>query len=241
MLISSKANPTVKYVLSLAEKKFRKESGEYLVEGIKAVDECISSGAEITNIICTEAFEGKYAGALIVTEQVFGYISTEKTPQGVIAVVKIPQNKLTAPDGVCLLLDRIQDPGNIGTIIRTANAAGYKNLYLVNCVDPYSPKAVRASMGGIFYVNLYFGAYEEVFGVLDGVKLITADMDGEDVFKFKSPKNYCLCIGNEGNGVSKEVTSRSDYTVKVPMRETCESLNAAVSAGIIMYALKNNK
>lgn len=239
MLISSKANPTVKHVSSLAEKKFRKEFGEFLVEGIKAVDECISSGAEIVKIICTENLADKYTEALTVTEQLFGYISTEKTPQGVIAVVKTPQNELISPDGGCLLLDRIQDPGNIGTIIRTANAAGYKDIYLVNCVDPFSPKAVRASMGGIFYVNLHFGSYEEVFGVLKGVKIITADMDGEDVFKFVSPSSYCLCIGNEGNGVSEEVTSRSDYTVKVPMRETCESLNAAVSAGIIMYALKN--
>lgn len=239
MLISSKANPTVKHVSSLAEKKFRKEFGEFLVEGIKAVDECISSGAEIVKVICTENLAEKYPEALTVTEQVFGYISTEKTPQGVIAVVKTPQNELVGPDGGCLLLDRIQDPGNIGTIIRTANAAGYKDIYLVNCVDPFSPKAVRASMGGIFYVNLYFGTYEEVFGALKGVKIITADMNGEDVFKFASPKTYCLCIGNEGNGVSEEVESRSDYTVKVPMRETCESLNAAVSAGIIMYALKN--
>ncbi len=239
MLISSKANPTVKHASSLAEKKFRKEFGEFLVEGIKAVDECISSGAETVRIICTENLADKYPEALIVTEQVFGYISTEKTPQGVIAVVKTPQNNLTAPEGGCLLLDRIQDPGNIGTIIRTANAAGYKDIYLVNCVDPFSPKAVRASMGGIFYVNLHFGTYEEVFGALKDVKIITGDMGGEDVFKFISPETFCLCIGNEGNGVSEEVTSRSDYTVKVPMRETCESLNAAVSAAIIMYALKN--
>lgn len=241
MLISSKANPTVKHVSSLTEKKFRKEFGEFLVEGIKAVDECISSGAEVVQIICSENLEDKYPNATVVTEQVFDYLSTEKTPQGVIAVVKIPQNKLVAPVGGCLLLDRIQDPGNIGTIIRTANAAGYKDIYLINCVDPFSPKAVRASMGGIFYVNLHFGTYEEVFGVLKDVKIITADMDGEDVFKFETPQNYCLCIGNEGNGVSEEVVSHSDYTVKVPMRETCESLNAAVSAGIIMYALKNNR
>lgn len=241
MLISSRANPTVKHVSSLADKKFRREYGEYVVEGIKAVDECISSGAEILQIICTEDLSDKYSGALVVTEQLFGYVSTEKTPQGVIAVAKIPQNKLVAPDGACLFLDRIQDPGNMGTIIRTANAAGYKDLYLLNCTDPYSPKAVRASMGGIFYVNLHFGTYEELFGVLKDVKVITADMNGEDVFKFLPPSEFCLCIGNEGNGVSEEVTARSDYTVKVPMRETCESLNAAVSAGIIMYALKNNR
>ena len=176
----------------------------------------------------------------MVSDGVFKSISSEKTPQGVIAVVKIPQSELKPPKKSCLLLDCLQDPGNLGTVVRSANAAGYEDIYLINCTDPYSPKAVRASMSGIFFVNLYLGSREEILKTLEGVPLICADMHGENVFEFTPPEKFCLCIGNEGGGISTEVFERADFTVKIPMRETCESLNAAVSAGIAMYALKNN-
>ena len=240
MIISSKSNPLIKKISSLAEKKYRKQYGLFIVESIKAVDECLSSGAEVEEIICTENLSERYPTATVVTDELFERISTEKSPQGVLAAVKMPQKKLCAPQGCCLLLDRLQDPGNIGTIIRTANAAGYTDIYLVNCADAYSAKAVRASMGGVFYVNLYEGSYEEVFGVLQDVPLISADLSGENVFEFRVPEKFCLCIGNEGGGISETVENKSAYKVKIPMRETCESLNAGVSAAIAMYVLKNN-
>lgn len=240
MTISSKANPIIKKFVSLSDKKYRREYGEFLVESVKAVGECISAGMEITHIICTEAFAHEYDGAITVSDELFGKISTEKTPQGVIASVKIPQYTESGPAGCCLLLDRIRDPGNLGTIIRTANAAGYGDLYLVDCTDPYSPKSVRASMGGIFYVKVHICGYEEAFAALQGYKFVAADMGGEDVFGFTAPEKFCLCIGNEGSGVGNEVMEKSDYVIRIPMRKSCESLNAAVSAGIAMYILKNN-
>lgn len=240
MIISSKSNPLIKKISSLAEKKYRRQYGLFIVESIKAVDECLSSGSEVEEIICTENLSERYPTATVVTDELFERISTEKSPQGVLAAVKMPQKKLCAPQGCCLLLDRLQDPGNIGTIIRTANAAGYTDIYLVNCADAYSAKAVRASMGGVFYVNLYEGSYDEVFGVLQDVPLISADMSGENVFEFRVPEKFCLCIGNEGGGISETVENKSAYKVKIPMRETCESLNAGVSAAIAMYILKNN-
>lgn len=241
MIISSKTNPVIKKVSSLSDKKFRKLFGEFIVESVKAVDESLSSGMTVSEIICTAEYAEKYRDALVVTDELFERISTEKSPQGVLAVVKIPFRPLRAPQGKCLLLDRVRDPGNLGTVIRTANAAGYEDIYLVGCADAYSPKAIRASMGGIFYVNVYEGGYDEVFRALEGTPLICADMSGEDVFNFRAPERFCLCIGNEGGGVCDTVSAKSDYTVKIPMRDTCESLNAAVSAAIAMYALKNNK
>lgn len=241
MIITSKSNPLIKSVASLADKKFRRQLNKYIVEGIKSVKECIAAGCEIDEIICTPENEVAFCGAVVVSEAVFKSISCEKTPQGVLAVVKIPKNKLKPPEGNCLLLDCLQDPGNLGTVIRTANAAGYGEIYLINCTDPYSPKAVRASMSGIFFVKLFAGTREEVFEALGNVPLICADMNGENIFAFNPPEKYCLCIGNEGGGISGEVLSKAAYTVKIPMRETCESLNAAVSAGIAMYALKNIK
>ncbi len=241
MIISSKANPVIKEISKLNDKKFRKEKGAYIVEGIKPVNECIAAGCEIMRIVCVSELAENYSGATVVTHEVFESISSEKTPQGVLAIVKIPKNELIAPQNSCLLLDSLQDPGNLGTIIRTANAAGYEDVYLLNCTDPYSPKAVRASMSGIFFVNIRRGNEEEILPLLKGVPLICADMDGENVFEFTPPDKFCLCIGNEGNGISEGVAQSAEFKVKIPMRETCESLNAAVSAGIAMYQLKRNR
>ena len=238
MLITSKSNPIIKAVSSLSDKKFRKLNNQYIVEGIKPVRECIEAGCQIDRIICEEGLENEFTGATVVSENVFKSISSEKTPQGVLAVVKIPQNQLKPPQNICLLLDCIQDPGNLGTVIRTANAAGYDDIYMINCTDPYSPKAVRASMSGIFFVNIYQGTREEILDALEDTPLICADMNGENIFDFTPPNSFCLCIGNEGSGISNEVKSKASYTVCIPMRSSCESLNAAVSAGIAMYALK---
>ena len=241
MILTSKANPLIKKIVALSDKKFRREYGEYLIEGGKPVNECRAAGFEITCIVCTENLAADYPDAVNVSDELFSRISSEKSPQGVLATVKLPATALKAPQGSCLLLDRLQDPGNLGTIIRTANAAGYEDIYLINCTDAFSPKAVRASMGGIFYVRIHEGGEDDVLATLDGVPLICADMSGENVFEFSSPEKFCLCIGNEGNGLSKKVRSKADYTVKIPMRDTCESLNAGVSAAIAMYALKNKR
>ena len=241
MIITSKSNPLIKEISKLVDKKYRKLSGDYLVEGIKPVRECISAGCCVEKIVCVEELASQFPDAILVSRSVFESISSEKSPQGVIAVVKIPQLPLAAPENNCLLLDNLQDPGNIGTIIRTANAAGYKELYLVNCVDPYSPKAVRASMSGIFFVNIYQGNENEILDALSGVPLICADMDGENIYNFVPPEKFCLCIGNEGNGISDNLIKKADYRISIPMEKTCESLNAGVSAGIAMYQLKFGK
>ena len=240
MIITSRSNPIVKKFASLSQKKFRRQYGEYLVEGIKPVKECISSGGEVTAVICTPRNESAFGNPVVVSEDVFRTLSAEQTPQGVIASVKLPAADIRPPKGRCLLLDTLQDPGNVGAIIRTANAAGYEDIYLVDCADPFSPKAVRASMSGIFFVNAMCCTLDEALAALGDTPIVTADMDGEDVFGFQPPSVFCLCIGNEGRGVCSALCERSSYTVSIPMRGTCESLNAAVSAAIAMYALKNN-
>lgn len=240
MVITSKSNPLIKEILKLYDKKFRKEYGQYIVEGIKPVQECIAAGCKVKKVICSEELFGQFDNATVVSRTVFECISFEKTPQGVLAIVEIPKTSLRTPTDSCLLLDCLQDPGNLGTIIRTANAAGYREIYLINCTDPYSPKSVRASMSGIFFVNIFQGTKDEILASLESVPLICADMDGENIFSFKSPERFCLCIGNEGSGISKEIFDRADKKVSIPMERTCESLNAAVSAGIAMYQLKYN-
>ncbi len=238
MIITSAQNPLAKKLTSLTEKKYRKQYGEYLVEGVKPVREAIGAGLCVNQIVCTPQYQAEFADATVFTESLFARVSTEKSPQGVMAIVKLPQNEIAPPKGSCLLLDGLQDSGNVGTIIRTANAAGYSQIYCVDCADPFSPKAVRASMSGVFFVDIMSGDRESVLQALKGMPLIAADMHGENIFSFTPPKQFCLCIGNEGNGISAQVFEQCNYKIKIPMQATCESLNAAVSAGIAMYQLK---
>lgn len=246
--ITSRNNPLVKKILSLGERKYRLMHGEYLVEGEKMVSECISSGHLVNSVILSERaqalFGRKYEGTMpvtIVSDDVFLKLSGEKSPQGIMALVSLPETKIRPPEKSCLLLDGVSDPGNLGTIIRTANAAGYEEIYLLSCADPYAPKVVRASMSGIFHVTLYPSSdQEEIFGALEGIPLVTADLHGENVFSFTPPEKYCLVIGNEGHGVSAATNAKKTYTVTIPMRKSQESLNAGVSAGILMYLLKKD-
>ncbi len=206
------------------------------------VAECQKSRLEIERVFLSERYEGEVnfpkEKTVRVSEDVFRFLSDEKTPQGILCRVHIPKGELTPPSGKCVLLDGVADPGNVGAILRTANAAGYEKVYLTeDCADPYSPKSVRASMSGVFFTEVCRGGREEILALLKGAPIIVADMGGENAFTFHAPKSYVLVIGNEANGVSAAVESAATHTVKIPMRETQESLNAAVSAGILMYLL----
>ncbi len=246
MILTSKNNPLIKETAGLKEKKVRKETGLFLVEGEKMARECQRSGFETERVILSESYRGEIPCSeekiVRVSDAVFAHLSDEKTPQGVLCRVKIPTRFLAPPTGACLLLDGVSDPGNVGAIIRTANAAGYHEIYLTrDCADIYSPKCVRASMSGLFFTKAYIGEREEILSVLQGTPVIVADMAGENAFCFTPPAKFALAIGNEANGVSPIVRARAEYTTKIPMRETQESLNAAVSAGILMYLLRQNE
>ena len=244
--MTSKNNPLIKETAALKDKKARKEQGMFLVEGKKMAKECLSSGFVIDKVFVVEDYadELPFSEDVIVrvSEEVLRHLSDEKTPQGIVCRVKIPALPLSAPKGKCLLLDGVADPGNVGTIIRTANAAGYEEVYLTEtCADPYSPKSVRASMSGIFFTHIYRATRAEILSALDGVAIVVADMGGENVFSFAPPQQFALAIGNEANGISEEVFQAATHTVKIPMRATQESLNAAISAGIIMYVLNKDE
>ena len=245
MILTSKNNPLVKETASLKEKKGRRELGSFLVEGVKMARECQNSGFEIERIFLSENFENTEFDenkVVRVSTDILKTLSDEKTPQGVICRVKIPQKTLAKPSGKCLILDGVSDPGNMGAIIRTANAAGYNEIYLTpDCTDPYSPKSVRASMSGIFFTKLYFGTREEIIEILKGVPIYVADMSGENIFCIQPPEKFALAIGNEGNGISEEVFKSASKTIRIPMRETQESLNASVAAGISMYLLSKTE
>ncbi len=240
-MITSKQNQLVKKIRSLSDKKYRDEYGLYVVEGVKMVNEAFLLGQDVVSVVRSEHANFQMQSdteITVVTEEVFGCLTNEVSPQGVLAVIKKPSQKLKSPSGSCLFLDGVSDPGNVGAIIRTAVASGYKELYLTDCADAYSPKAVRSSMSGIYGVTVYIGKKDEILGVINK-PLVVADMGGENVFTVNAPNEFCLVIGNEAHGVSKEVKEMADLTVSIPMQSGMESLNASVSAGILMYALKN--
>lgn len=246
MILTSKSNPLIKETAALKDKKARKQQGMFLVEGRKMAVECQNSDFEVDRVFVAESYTGEnpfpIEKTVLVSDDVFRFLSDEKTPQGILSRIKIPTRRLTAPQGKCLLLDGVADPGNVGTIIRTANAAGYEEIYLTEeCADPYSPKSVRASMSGVFFTRLYRASRTEILSVLADTPILVADMGGKSVFSFSAPKRFALAIGNEANGISAAVQNAATHTVKIPMKATQESLNAAISAGIIMYVLNKDE
>lgn len=240
MIILSRQNPLVKELASLKEKKGRRRTGTFLVEGHKMVREAVTSGMDVVRLILREDYAGETYGlpAVRLGRDAFAAVCDEKTPQGIAAEVAIPLRSVQPPQGRCLLLDGLQDPANVGAIIRTAVAAGYEDVYLAGCADPFSPKSVRASMSGVFFARIMQGTQEEILSAIAGMSVIAADMGGEDVFSYVAPEKFCLAVGSEGSGLSALVRSRADVTVRIPMDARTESLNAAVSAGILMYALR---
>ena len=242
-MIISKQNSLIKEVRSLQSKKFRDSLSRYLVEGVKMVNEAFALGQKVLTVIstekCLEHLNVRDCKVELVSQEVYDSISDEKNPQGVLAVIQKPKNDFISSKSSCLLLDGVADPGNMGTIIRTMACAGYKDLYLTpTCADPFSPKAVRSSMSGIYHVNIHQADVEILLKSIN-LPLVVADMNGKDVFKEKPKGEFCLVIGNEAHGVSEMVEKHATHTVKIPMEKGMESLNAGVSAGILMYALKN--
>lgn len=252
-IITSLDNPMVKEARSLLQKKFRRFHGKFLVDGEKLVHEVVCGAAEIDKIFVDskrlsefgyilEKFDGK---VVPTTSKVIESISESVTPQGILAEVFMkPTLEFTiSKDEPILVLDRIQDPGNLGTIIRTAAATGFNKIALIDSVDPYLPKVVRSSSGGIFYCDLFRMTEDEVLSALSrhGVQVLVADMDGENIFKTSMTfDNFALVIGNEGQGVSDNF-KLAGKAISLPMKEQMESLNAGVSASVLMYMLTGDK
>lgn len=240
--ISSADNPEIKNIIKLKDKKFRDETKLFIAEGENLVKTLKLSNLQIEKLFISEDSEFDYDGLgvqpVIVTTSIMKKISNTVTPQGVLALVKQPECRHEVSEKA-LVLDNISDPGNMGTIIRTAAACDYETLILIDCADPYSPKSVRSSMGGIFFVNIISLTRAEFYEFMKNnpINLITADMSGEDVFNFKNCGKFALVLGNEANGVGRDIKEMSDYCISLPMSEKMESLNVAVSAGILMYIL----
>ena len=238
MIIESVSNQNFKFINKLKMKKYRDKENSFIIESRKLVDEAIASSANIDFIFLREgvSFESPYK-TLVFSEALFDKLSSMTSPDGIGAVVKKKESeKLTSPK--ILLLDGINDPGNIGTMIRTSEAFGFRDIILMPAtVDIYNEKSLRASMGSIFRLNIVEMDYRDLGKLKTSYKILAADMDGLDIREYEKKSNIILAIGNEANGLSKNIRDLTSDFVKIPMEGEIESLNAAIAASIIMNRL----
>lgn len=246
MLITSTKNETVKLLRSLKERSARRETGLHLIEGERLVFDALSSGIKAEYVLAEEGSPAEArliaegSSYISVTRGVLEAVSDTKTPQGIAAAVRTPDltPPETYPEGLIVCLDRLQDPGNLGTILRTADAMGACALLLGNgCTDPFSPKALRSSMGSTYHIGLYEGDLSKELPRLkeSGYTLVCGHLKGEEKLP-KINKNCAVVIGNEGNGVSDETASLCEL-YRLPMYGRAESLNASVAASIMIYEI----
>ena len=249
--ITSKDNKIYKLCTRLASRKYRDTYGQFLAEGEKVIRDAVNAGQTLVAVLTEEGYpleEEKYPCPCIeVEKKLFSQLAQTTTTQGIIAIVE-KQNmsreefcsRIGEKSGNVILLDRLQDPGNIGTIIRTADAAGYSGVMTIKgTADLYSPKIVRATAGSLFRMPVFAAdSPKEAVEILESAgKTILATGFNTDLYYYDvdMKKNTGLIIGNEGNGISDELMQQAHKIIKIPMDGAIDSLNAAVAAGILMY------
>lgn len=243
--ITSKSNELIKSINKLKEKKYRDTENKVLLESYKVFLEAEKCNCFVDKVLITKKFlqnkefVKKYSDKIIViSEDIAKKLSTSVTSQNFFAVLQKPKNKNFG--GNFLILDNIQDPQNLGAIIRTSVATNILDIYCLNCVDEYNDKVIRASMGNVFKVNIKHIDVNELKNICKETLIYSANMGGKNLFDMKKlDRKFGLILGNEGNGVSPEVQKFANKIISIPMQNDVESLNVAVSMSIIAYYLTN--
>ena len=259
--ISSKDNERVKYTKSLLKSKNRQKESKYIIEGYRILTLAIECNADLDYVFINEDFENKkeHLDFLKIlekknvkiyktTNKIFKELVDTENTQGILAVVGFKNrdidNNINDSHKFVLILDRIQDPGNMGTIIRTADAAGVDAIInLKGCVDIYNPKVIRSTMGSIFDMNIIQSTQDDTLRVLKekGFEIVSSYLNTDNYYNTVNYKDkVALIIGNEANGVNDELIKESDTLVKIPIYGNAESLNAAISSAILMYEIKKS-
>lgn len=244
-MITSVKNEKVKAWKKLQKRKERNDTGTFLVEGHHLVEEAINSSWTIKEVIAEEGvplpeWSGDYP-LVLVSDNVFEHLSQTKTPQGIAAVVEMKKEPVHY-GGRLLLLDAIQDPGNLGTIIRTADAAGMDGIILgEGTVDLYNDKVIRATQGSIFHIPIRLTDLKEEIAALkeDNFAIWATALEGAVDYQEAVPaEKVAIILGNEGAGVKREYIAEADKIIKIPIYGKAESLNVSIAAGILMYHLR---
>lgn len=244
--ITSRKNPLIQQVRRLlTSKKERENAGLFVADGTKLLDEAIRYYPGLQTVILSDGVHAEvpeHMEVIRVPEEVMAYISPMETPQGALFLCRLPEPAEFVPQAGMLLLDGIQDPGNLGTILRTADALDVPVVLLEGCADPYSHKVVRASMGAVLRVQPVQATWEQVKTQCAAAKIpvaVTALSNRAQDIRNAQLSNMAVVIGSEGRGVRQEILAQADAELIIPMNAHCESLNAAVAATIVMWEMKN--
>lgn len=249
--IESKENNLFKSTKKLKERRFRQKEGKFILEGFRLIEEAVKAGMEIEYIILSQGNEEKLQSSnlkkvindeniYVFSNGLFLQISSTEHPQGIIAIVKNKRMTIDLEGKFFLVCDKVQDPGNLGTIIRTAHASGVDGIILTKgTVDIYNDKTIRSTMGSIFYVPIFYDDTD--FSIIrklkeSGVALVTTSLEeSKNFFEEDLKGKIMLAVGNEGNGISNELFELANKKVKIPMPGGAESLNVAVATSIILF------
>lgn len=238
--ISSSQNPTIKLIRALDDKKGRREAGLFVAEGRQMLERAESLGWVPQHVVATKAphlFDE--VKPFIVTEKLMAELSAQNNPHEVLATFRQRWQPHPGKDGTWLALEEIRDPGNLGTIIRTADAASAAGIILVgDCCDPYAPECVRASTGSIFAVPLCKmpqAQFIDFAKAWPGTAIATR-MDAAADFREPCPAPHLLVLGSESKGISQPVSAACKRKVRIPMKDGVESLNVAAAAALMLYA-----
>ena len=246
-IIRSHQNAMVKNYQKLQTSKGRKKDEAYMIEGEHLVEEAIQSNIQIQRLVVSEEQVQLYESwiqkypTMIVSKEVFEKLSMTQTNQGILAIVPLEKKPLVeVPKGRYLIVDAVQDPGNLGTIIRTADAAGFDAVVLgEGCVDLYNDKVVRSMQGSQFHVAIYHENLMDVYGKLKEndipIAVTALHRDAKDFKWLTGRESIAIVVGNEGNGIRDELIDSADCIIQIPMFGQAESLNVAIASGILMY------
>ena len=228
------------------KKQKRENSSLLFLDNIKIIKDAINSGLKPLYILLDDENKNIFSNVKCeiykVDHSVIEQLSDSKTPQGVVCITEYIPNIVELPKSNFLVLDGLQDPGNVGTLIRTAYASGFEYVFLIDSVKPTNSKLVRSSVGALFHTKVISMTKSQFikFTNDNNLQLIATDMDGENIFEFKNNGLIGLVVGNEGQGVSDEIMKLCSKKVKIPMKKGIESLNASISGAIIMYQINKD-
>jgi TrmH family RNA methyltransferase len=243
--ITARKNPLIQQVRKLvSSRKERESSGLFVADGVKLLAEAVRWWKDLDTVILSDGVEADVPDGVRlvrVPQEIMEYISPMSTPQGALFLCRLPARKEFVPQAGMLLLDGIQDPGNLGTILRTADALQIPVVLLEGCADPYGHKVVRASMGAVFRTEVIQASWEQVSDACKEAKIpvaVTALSETAEDIRTAALATMAVVIGSEGQGVRKEILENADKQLIIPMNERCESLNAAIAAAIVMWQMK---
>lgn len=253
--ISSAENHAVKLIKKLAQKKYREETGLFIIEGLRACELAATSPFQIDSFWLSESFLAQNHQCnpfwqsfpcTCIPDKIFASCTDTQSPQGILCLAKIPHS-FTNPSGHCYLyLDNVRDPGNIGTMIRSADALGFDGIFLsAGCADLYSPKVIRSAMGSLFSIETVTDCSHSTLIDLQqkGYQIIASALrdDSLNLYHAHWNEKIIFVLGNEANGVSHEIIEMADMTVKIPMHGSAESFNVSIAAALMMGEVTRRK